>query len=303
MRLGAHLPIADLGAGSASLVELRNYSAAAARLGYSTLAANDHLMWRRPWLDGPTTLAAMADVTSEMTLATTVTLPVVRHPVVVAKALTTLATLRPGQVVGGLGPGSTPADFAAVGVPFDERWARFDEAFRVIHALVHGEPLPPARWYGAEGVALTPLPNPPPQLWFASWGSQRRLTALASVADGWFASAYNAPPQTYAEARHRLDDQLAAAGRDPAEFPDSVATAWFLVTDTTAEAERILQETLAPLLHREPGQLRDLPVGTASHCAEVLARYAAAGAQELLLWPLRDEVAQLEQAITLVPHG
>ena len=134
-------------------------------------------------------------------------------------------------------------------------------------------------------------------------GVSRPALSMASIADGWFASAYTAPPQTYATGRRRLDDQLAAAGRDPATFPDALATAWFLVTDTNAEADRIIRETLAPLLGSEPDQLRDLPAGTASHCSEVIDGYAALGAREILLWPLRDEVAQLEAATTLLPRG
>lgn len=34
-------------------------------------------------------------------------------------------------------------------------------------------------------------PDPPPQVWFGSWGSDRRLAAMASVSDVWLASAYN----------------------------------------------------------------------------------------------------------------
>jgi hypothetical protein len=53
MRLGVHLPLADLGQGVPPLAELRAYARTAAACGYATLAANDHLVWRRAWLDGP----------------------------------------------------------------------------------------------------------------------------------------------------------------------------------------------------------------------------------------------------------
>ena len=42
-----------------------------------------------------------------------VALPVVRHPAVLAAALTSLAALHPGPVVAGIGPGSGRADYAA----------------------------------------------------------------------------------------------------------------------------------------------------------------------------------------------
>jgi alkanesulfonate monooxygenase SsuD/methylene tetrahydromethanopterin reductase-like flavin-dependent oxidoreductase (luciferase family) len=122
-----------------------------------------------------------------MTLATSITLPVVRNPVVVAKMLTTLATLAQEPVVGGLGPGSSHADYDAVGIPFEERWARFDEALPLVRALVRGESTNPGKFYAVE-TRLAPIPAPPPQVWFGSWGSDRRLAAMASVADGWLAS-------------------------------------------------------------------------------------------------------------------
>ena len=108
VRLGVHLPLADLGSGVPTAEDLRDYVVAARELGFSTVAANDHLVWSHPWLDGTTALASVATSAGEMALATSITLPVVRHPAVVAKTLTTLAVLARGPVVGGLGPG--PAD-------------------------------------------------------------------------------------------------------------------------------------------------------------------------------------------------
>ena len=61
MRLGAHLPLADLGGGLPSATDLTTYARVAHDLGYSTLAANDHLVWKLPWLDGPTALASVLD--------------------------------------------------------------------------------------------------------------------------------------------------------------------------------------------------------------------------------------------------
>jgi alkanesulfonate monooxygenase SsuD/methylene tetrahydromethanopterin reductase-like flavin-dependent oxidoreductase (luciferase family) len=296
VRIGVHLPLADLGGGRPTGADLLTYTRTARELGYTTLAANDHLIWRRPWLDGPTTLASVISAAGDMTLATSITLPVVRHPVVVAKMLTTLACLAPGPVVGGLGPGSSSADYRAVGVPFEERWARFDEALHLVRALVRGEPTAPATRYAAP-PQLAPIPDRTPQVWFGSWGSDRRLAAMAAVADGWFASAYNATPDQFRNARLRLDDHLRDAGRAPGDFPDAIATMWLFVTDSRREAHDVLTDVLAPALNRDPAQLADLPIGSAQRCSEVLAAYAAAGAREVLLWPVRDNLHQLDRAM------
>jgi alkanesulfonate monooxygenase SsuD/methylene tetrahydromethanopterin reductase-like flavin-dependent oxidoreductase (luciferase family) len=293
MDLGAHLPLADFGDGTPSIGELRDYARTARDLGSTTLSANDHLVWRRPWLDGPTALAAVVGDAGSMTLATSIALPVVRHPVVVAKTLSSLASLTESRVIGGLGPGSSQADYDAVGVPFAERWARFDEAMPLVRSLVRGETTPGGGFYGPAGP-LAPVRDPAPEVWFGSWGSDRRIGALAAVADGWFASAYNATPAEYAAARARLDGHLTAAGRDPATFPDAIATGWALVTTSASERERVLRELLGPLLGRDPETMDNLPIGSSAQCAEGLAAYADAGATLMLVWPLRDARAQLE---------
>ena len=60
---------------------------AARDFGFAAVAANDHLVFQTPWLDGLTALASMIDRSGEMALATTVSLPVLRGPVPLAKTL------------------------------------------------------------------------------------------------------------------------------------------------------------------------------------------------------------------------
>jgi alkanesulfonate monooxygenase SsuD/methylene tetrahydromethanopterin reductase-like flavin-dependent oxidoreductase (luciferase family) len=302
MRFGIHLPLADLGQGVLSGPDLRAYVRTAAEAGYATVSANDHLVWGRPWLDGPTALASVLGESRPLTLATSIALPTVRHPVVLAKMLASLATLADGRrVVAGIGPGSSAADHAAVGVPFEERWQRFDESVRVVRALVRGEPVPPGRSYPVGDLRLAPLPATPPEVWVGSWGSAPRLRRLVEVADGWLASAYNTTPDRFAAARALVDDLLVEVGRDPSGFPDMIATMWLYVTDDPAVADQLLREVLGPVLRRDPDELRvQLPVGTPEHCIGLLDRYVAAGADQVLLWPIRDPIEQVERFASLV---
>lgn len=304
MDFGAHLPLIDFGDGSLAIDQMQAYAATAADLGYATLSANDHLVWKRPWLDGPAVLSSVLAHTGSMTLATSVCLVNVRHPVVVAKWLTTVARLSGSRVIAGLGPGSSAADHAAVGLPFDQRWARFDEAFAAVKALVRGRPVPAGRFYERADVHLQPLPTRIPEVWFGSWGSDRRLRALAATADGWLASGYNTTPDRYVAARARLDAHLVACGRDPAAFPDAIATMWLHVTPTQHDADRLLRDVLAPALGRDAGELAArLPIGPPEHCVDVLQAYADAGARQVLLWPISDPIDQLHRFDTLVRPG
>ena len=58
-----------------------------------------------PWLDGPTALAAVIGHSGTMTLATTVSLPVIRGPVPLAKTLAAIDRLSQGRLVVAVGPG------------------------------------------------------------------------------------------------------------------------------------------------------------------------------------------------------
>jgi probable F420-dependent oxidoreductase len=305
---GAHLPLMALDGQPWTLSRLLKYAQTAEGEGFQALSANDHLVFPRPWLDGPTALAAVLSRTGRMDLATTVALPVVRGPVALAKSLAAIDLLSGGRLVVGVGPGSSAGDYAAVGVPFEERWKRLDEAVWALRALWLGDGPPfKGRFYSTEGLALEPYPaqRPGPPIWIGSWGSQAGLGRVARLGDGWLASAYNTTPEAFAAARGTLAEHLGAAGRDPDGFPNAIATMFFYVTEERATSERIVREVLSPTLNRPEEELRArLLVGPAEECAEKLAAYRAAGAHRILLWPVEDELGQLatfqEQVAPLV---
>ena len=295
MEVAAHLPQVATSGDRPDVGRVRDVVDAARDLGLAAVCANDHLTFHRPWLDGPTLLAAVADRAGGMDLATTVALPSLRGPAQLAAALTTLATLAPGRVVAGVGAGSSAADHAVAGVPFDDRWPQFEESLHVLRGLLgHGSL--PARWVEILDGSRRVEPPAPVPIWVASWGSPAGLRRVARWGDGWLASAYNTSPEAFAEGRRRLAQERARLDRP--DLPASVATMWTWVTDDPADAERVLVDVLAPLVRRDPGELRDrVCVGTPEHCADLLGRYAAAGCSRIHVWPLGDETAQLERLV------
>ena len=270
---------------------------AARECGLDAISANDHLVFSTPWLDGLTALAAAIERSGEMTLATTVSLSAVRGPVPLAKALTALDVLSEGRLIAGVGPGSSSRDYEAVGLPYDERWSRFDESVAILRTLLRGEEAPPARYYALPDAELAPRPHREGgiPIWIGSWGSEAGLRRVARLADGWLASAYNTSPEVFGAARASLAEKLRERNRDPDGFPNALVTMWSWVSEDAAETDRTLDEVLAPLLRREPDELRDrLCIGSADHCAQVLSDYARAGCEWVQLWPLGDERRQIE---------
>lgn len=255
--------------------------------------------FQTPWLDGPTALASVIERSGDMTLATTVSLPVLRGPVVLAKTLAGLDLLCEGRLIAALGPGSSSRDYEAVGLPFDERWKRFDEAIPLLRALLNGGDHPEhSRYYPVpRDIQLAPGPRQPGgiPLWIGSWGSLVGLRRVSRVADGWLASAYNTTPEHFSQARELLAGELADRGRDAQDFPNALATMWTWVCKHRAESERVLVEVLAPRLGRDPDELHgQVCVGPAEHCAQLLSRYAEVGCQRVYLWPLGEEPRQIE---------
>jgi alkanesulfonate monooxygenase SsuD/methylene tetrahydromethanopterin reductase-like flavin-dependent oxidoreductase (luciferase family) len=164
MEFGVHLPLISFDGEQRSLADLIAVAQAASDLGYTHLCANDHLVFSRPWLDGPTALAAVLAHSGRLTLATTVAVPVLRGPAATAKILSALDVLSGGRLVVGLGPGSSTRDYELVGVPFEERWKRLDEAVETLRAYWRADASP-------SKARSTPAP--------ASRWSRRRLNAPA----------------------------------------------------------------------------------------------------------------------------
>ncbi len=271
-----------------SLGRLEQAVDAARDCGFAAVSANDHFVFSTPWLDGPTALASMIERTADMTLATTVSLAVLRGPVPLAKTLAALDVLSEGRLIAALGPGSSKRDYDALGIPFDERWKRFDEAIASLRALLEGEPRP-------ERLAPAPRDGRGVPLWIGSWGSSAGLRRVARAGDGWLASAYNTTPLRFAEAREHLARELEDRGRNAESFPNALATMWTWITEDRVDEDRVLSDVLAPVLNRDPDELRGrLCIGPAAHCAALLSEYAAAGCQRVYLWPLGDERRQIE---------
>ena len=150
-------------------------------------------------MDGLTLLAAVTGRAGAMDLVTSIGLPSLRSPVPYAAAMRTLATLSQGRVIAGVGPGSSREDYDLMGIAWQERWVRFDEASRVLRTRFDGGP-------------------PPVELWPASWGSPGGMRRVSQYGDGWLASAYHSAPAQFGAALALLNDELARLGHTIEDF-------------------------------------------------------------------------------------
>lgn len=279
MEYGAHLPQVDLDGRRWDADALASYARTAGRLGFRALSANDHLTFEQPWLDGVVALASVMAASGDLTLATTVALPVVRGPAQLAKAAATLDILSGGRLMLGVGPGSSRADYALAWVDFAERWPRFEAAVRELRSHLTGD--------DRAASALEPRPDRPggPPIYIGSWGSPAGLRRVARLGDGWLASAYNTSPAQV------------AAGRAKHGVACSVATMWTYVTDDDGERRAWLAR-LAAMLGRPESELAGrVLVGSPEAGAALLRQYDDAGADLMFVWPLAHHERQLERVM------
>ena len=308
MDYGAHLPVIDFGNQEYSLARLCTYVRTARELGFKAISTNDHLIHSRPWLDAPTALAAILSHSGDMAVGTSILLSVVRGPVQMAKTLAAIDILSNGRLFVGIGPGSSARDYEIVGLDYEERWKRLDEAIQALRSLWSDEKNDfTGRFYSAAGITLEPKPlqKPHPPIWIGSWGSDAGLRRVARLGDGWLASAYNTMPDQFAAGLAKLREQLKSFRKDPAQFPNALATMFMYITENRSEAERVLSERLGIFLHRPFEQLRErLLVGAPETCAEKLAAYKKVGVQRVFIWPVKNDIEQLaifqKQVVPLV---
>jgi alkanesulfonate monooxygenase SsuD/methylene tetrahydromethanopterin reductase-like flavin-dependent oxidoreductase (luciferase family) len=293
---GVHLPVVDFGFRNFSLDWLSTYVRTARDLGFKAVLANDHLIYSRPWLDAPTALAAVLADSGNMTVGSAL-LAIVRGPAPMAKALAAIDILSNGRLFVAVVPGSSARDYEIVSINYSERWKRLDETVQVLRSLWNADTVGfSGRFYSTARIDLEPKPlqKPRPPIWVGSWGSDGGLRRVARFGDGWLASAYNTLPDQFGAALAKLQGQLKLFGKDPARFPNALATMFTYITEDNFETERVLAETLATLLGRPVDHLRErLLVGSPEVCAKKLKAYEAVGVQRVFIWPIKNEIDQL----------
>jgi len=290
MELGVHMPLFAPAGRVPTARDLADYAALAERLGYAALVASDRLLTPVGWLDGLAALTIAAAATERLRLVTSVLLPALRQPAVVAKALGTLDILSRGRVIAGVGAGVSAADFALCAVPFAERWQRLDTAVATLRRLWGESP-------GlAEAAFLPPGLSPGgPPIWIGSWGSAAGLRRAARLGDGWIASAMSTSPVQFAAVWQAVQADVRATGKDPSHFPNAISSLFFYLTAEPAEAATVIRDVLAPALGRAPAALEQTAlVGPADICTDRILQYEEAGAQHLFLWPISDPARQIQ---------
>jgi probable F420-dependent oxidoreductase len=262
-------------------------AAYAETLGCDTLWIGEHLTFHVPTFDALTAMAAVAARTRRIGIGVAAVLLPLRPAAAIAKAATTLDILSGGRLRLGVGVGGEfPKEFEAVGVPLAERGPRADEAIAILRALwAPGAASFAGRFVHFTDVRMEPKPlqsGGPPIL--VGGRSERAIRRAATLGDGFMPYLYT--PAQYAQARQRLDEYSAAAGRDHTMLAMPMYQ-FIYVAASDDEAQGTLARRLQQTYHQPFARLvtKYCTAGTPATCRASLQTYINAGVREFILTP------------------
>ena len=201
MRFGLTTPIVTLNPRryavweeTAGVDALRRVAQAADRLGYHHLTCSDHVAIPAAvtatrggrYYDPFATLGYCAAMTERIRLVTHVLVLPYHHPLELAKRLGTLDQLSRGRVVAGVGVGSLRDEFDLLGVDFDGRGARYEDALRALRAaLGERQPVYSGSHFAFHDFVVDPCALQQRMPIWLGGRTPRSLRRALQFADGW----------------------------------------------------------------------------------------------------------------------
>jgi alkanesulfonate monooxygenase SsuD/methylene tetrahydromethanopterin reductase-like flavin-dependent oxidoreductase (luciferase family) len=291
--------------------QLLSIARKAESLGYDSLSVNDHIVFRTGWLDSLTALSTVSAVTTRIKLGTSVLNIVVRNPVICAKSLSAIDILSCGRLfAAGVGPGSHKGDYEVCGIPFEQRWSRFNEALEILRMVWNNKDREydnmksstcidyAGKYYHLEKISIEPKPfqKPHPPIFIGTWGSSDAgLRRVAKYGDGWMASAYNITPDKFKEKWKILLSYRQTLGKDIQSFENSVMSMFGYIDDDRNKVHRMAKDVLSPALGRPAEELENLLLfGSTDHCLKKIRTLSEAGVKRIHFWPVSNYLEQIE---------
>lgn len=259
---------------------------------FSSLCWGERIAFANP--DSLTLLGALAGWTERVRLMTTVIVPQLHDPVLLAKALATGDMLCDGRLTVGLGVGGRHEDYHAVGA---------DPATQTRRGLAERVAIMKRVWAGEKvtdsvlPVGPAPLQPGGPPLLIGTIGP-KTLAGAAGWADGLAGTTLDVDAVKQNELFDVARDAWAQAGRPQ---PHLATSFWFALGERD-EARAQVHRHLLRYMNWIPAEYVDAMApmtgwaGDEDDLAAVLRRFEAVGADEIHLIPTSSDVDQLRRA-------
>jgi len=317
LKFGAWIPTyawADRSGGAKNVRNIRESIAKCEKHGIDVWVI-DHLLsapglYGNAWLEPLSTLAYAAAVTSKVKLATGILVLPVRHPVVLAKEISTLCHMSNNRFVFGVGPGWYTREFEVTGSRIEERGRRTDEIIEAVTLLLSKPNVTfSGRYYAFKDVTIDPRPPKLPQIW-VSGGSripdpnEHDVPVIATtvmdriVKAGNWLSRCSGKQEWVKRDWVQLQDHARRLGKDPRAITFGHCNFIHLVEEKNHD--RALAKSKAPFLramgrHRSYEHLQECyMIGAVDRINARIQDLVDAGLKYLVLGPVSDDPRQID---------
>ena len=244
-------------------------------------------------LEPLTVLAAAASVTDKIRLGTSVLLPALRHPALLAKTVATLDFISNGRVTLGVGFGSRENDFTAVEVPFQHRGSRADEAVHLMRRIWSEDNVThQGKFFNVQNLSIGPKPLQNPIPIFTGGGTEIALKRAGTWADGYICGSSAIPE--FNSTWEKIATYARAAGRDPDKIEKAGLT-FMAINDDRAKAIATARAYVARYYGRvREGMEETFLTGPGSACAERIDSFFSRGLETLIIGVADPDPKQLD---------
>ncbi|TMI91311.1 MAG: LLM class flavin-dependent oxidoreductase [Bacillati bacterium ANGP1] len=262
------------------------------------------------WLEPLSVLAYAAALTQKVRLATGILVLPVRHPVVLAKEISTLCHISGGRFVLGIGPGWYSREFDVTGSRIEERGGRTDEILEAVTRLLSRPNASyQGRYYQFQDVTIDPRPPTLPEIW-VSGGSRvpdpyehdvpfiSKTVLDRIVKCGNWLSRCSGKQEWVKRDWAEIQKHAGAIGKNPAAITFGHCNFVHLVE--TNDHARALAESREPYLrvmgtHRSYEHLQECyMIGSIDRIKDRIADLVDAGLRYLVLGPVTDDPGQID---------
>jgi alkanesulfonate monooxygenase SsuD/methylene tetrahydromethanopterin reductase-like flavin-dependent oxidoreductase (luciferase family) len=277
-----------LAAGPGLMAQRRRLLDRMAASGLDHVMVGDHVVFHGGiGNDGLADAASVVTARDDLDVYLAVYLLSLRHPLLVARQLVTVAQFAPDRLSLGLGIGGDDRrEVMACGVDPRTRGRRMNESLGLLRRLLAGEEVShDGEFFTLDRVAIRPVPEP----WIplvVGGRSDAALRRAGRLGDGWLGIWTSAA--RCADAIAAVAGHAAEAGRTGVDWRHGM-TFWCGFGASDAEASRQVAEVMEGLYRTPFDRFQSyVPRGTAADIAEFVAPYVQAGCTTLNFIPFAE---------------
>jgi alkanesulfonate monooxygenase SsuD/methylene tetrahydromethanopterin reductase-like flavin-dependent oxidoreductase (luciferase family) len=258
---------------------------------FSSLCWGERIAFDNP--DSLTLLGALSAWTDRVRLVTTVIVPQLHDPVMLAKALATGDMLSGGRLTVGIGVGGRHEDYDAVGA---------DRATQTMKGMAERVALMKRVWAGEKltesvlPVGPSPVQSGGPPLLVGTIGPKTVRSAAA-----WAEGLSGTTLDLDVDREHALFDVARSAWAEAGKPKPHLATSFWFAMGSGPEARAQVHRHLRRYMNWIPAEFVDAMApttgwaGSEDELRDVLGRFAAIGADEVHLIPTSDDLDQVRR--------